>query len=306
MSDKLRLRDYDDGQFESLHAPGSMVVTASGVPNLFGCGFASAYSYALHLNGEVPMPDVGSEMTRRGNYLEPVLFKMFEDEHGRHVRQVKAYADHPELEGLSASPDGVEVVDKADVGPAEAKVVNQVSFAEQWNGLPPLRVMLQHQTQLACTGAAAGPILAWELGTFRSRLHHWDIGCHQGTVERILEETDSFLKRLRDGKTPDPDFTLAADRDAMRRLLNEIDDEMTVDLPGMSGDLDIYTAAKAEEKSAKNRASEAQAKIQHAMGEAAVAMIGEFMVKAPMRERAGYTVDPTNYRDFRVKKRRDS
>jgi hypothetical protein len=168
----LGLKRYRPGVFEKLHAAGNKTFTASMVPALFGeSRFHGAFATMCHAAGLVPLPDFGdSELMTRGTKMEGIAVDEVREQEGWPVcHHIKAWAPHPTIAGLAASPDALAwQTPDGEPGIGEIKVVLREVFQGRdklrpdynWLGGPPMDVELQHQTQLACTGAKWGFIAA--------------------------------------------------------------------------------------------------------------------------------------------------
>jgi hypothetical protein len=155
------LEPYKGAAFEVLHAPGAGIVTASGVPALFGVSrWATARAYAEHLLGRVPLVVRETELMVLGRDLQEVALLRASRATGLAFRPVRHFTRHPTIERFIASPDGLVRRGRRTLGIAEVKLVTPDRFLVAWGDGPPVDVRLQVQAQLACTGAPAGWIVA--------------------------------------------------------------------------------------------------------------------------------------------------
>ena len=203
----LRLTPYTDESFRLMHAAGSGMISASNIAALFGRSrWTSRFAYMAHVMGKVPMPEVGGAHIERGKRLEKVVVEMVAEDKGWRVENVRAWAEHPAVTGLYASPDGVAWrPDREDPGVLELKTVDALIFEREWLGGVPLDIELQHQTQLACTGAKWGAIAILILGIGRFDLVVYETEPHAGTIRAIEREAREALRMVAAGEMPPAD-----------------------------------------------------------------------------------------------------
>lgn len=211
----LNLIPYTEQSFRLMHAAGSRMISASNVAALFGRSrWTSRFAYLAHVSGRVPMPEVGGAHIERGKRLERVVAEMVAEDKGWRVENVRAWAEHPAVTGLYASPDGVAWrPDREDAGVLELKTVDALIFEREWLGGVPLDIELQHQTQLACTGAKWGAIAILILGIGRFDLVVYETEPHAGTIRAIEREAREALRMIAAGELPpfdDSDHTVEA------------------------------------------------------------------------------------------------
>jgi hypothetical protein len=203
--------------FDRFHAAGSMTLTASSVPALFGQSrFAGRYALACHLTGKVPMSVPNEALVERGRLLEPVIVSMLRAEQPTwDVYGLRAYAPHRSIDRFIASPDMEawrqdehppgQLTPNGPPGIVESKVVADLIFEERWQDGPPLDVELQHQAQFACSGATWGAIVALVIGTFRFDLVVYLTAPELKAIALIETAAREFLGMLDAGQLPEPD-----------------------------------------------------------------------------------------------------
>ena len=226
----FNLQPYAEGEFDKMHAAGSMLVSASGVPAIFNA-IPQRYgklTYAMHLAGQKPLPDLDDvALIKIGNLLEPLAAEMLAEQIGVEVTRYDAYSRHPWLP-LFATPDAVAWIDGV-LYIIEIKTVCPRVWAQHWQDGPPLHVALQHQTQFACTGAKAGIIAS--LSPAYGSLDFWFTTPDQPTIDKIELGVDSLMATLERGDMPEPDDT-ETDADAFRSLMWQSDAEKVISIEG--------------------------------------------------------------------------
>lgn len=195
--------------FEAIHAPGSMQVTASIWPTLVlaerdrPSWMPSPYAYAMHLMGKVPLPPPGKEV-RRGKLFEGPAEQILEEDHGIRLREKQFHVKHPKLDGVSATLDGLA----EDGRIVEIKVVDQRDYTERWTRHPPIYPRMQALCQLACMpeveeAVVAALVVSWkEIKVETCRVERMP-----GLIKSLELRAAKFLELIRAGEAPAPDFS---------------------------------------------------------------------------------------------------
>jgi len=164
--------------------------------------------------------------------------------------------------------------------PAEVKSVGDDIKRERWTDpdgrqRPPPYTTLQHQAQLACTGAPGGPIVARFGG---NDCHAWGYKRLEKTIGRIRHEVTAFWESIAWGVRPEPDWTPSCYAAIKAAFPNRIREEMPM-TPEIAAHLipacHTLLLERANEKNAKRRADEARAVILDAVQEYDFATAGD-------------------------------
>lgn len=244
---------YAEGQFESFHAAGSMMLTASMLPALFGVSsWASRYALAAHIKGVVPLVEPDHGRVEAGRWLEPVAIAMRREGRGS-GRQVRAYARHATLP-LIASPDAL-IEEDGRAGPLQVKVLTPRRFREEWAGGPPLPVQIQTQAEFACCpGAAFGEIGALVVGDFDFFLEIHRTAPHPGAIRRLEREVAAFMADLAAGRMPEPDDGHDSTARALEALFApDAGSVVRLDEPEAAERLEAWRQATLDRKAAEAR-----------------------------------------------------
>ena len=232
----FNLQPYAEGEFDRMHGPGAMMVSASNVFALFNAKpeRLGKLSYAAHLTGQDPQPNISDDpLIRVGHALEPLAAELLSEKLEAEVVKHDAYSRHDYLD-MFATPDGVVVLDGVP-HIVELKVVTPKVWWGDWVSedrdliSPPRHIQLQHQAQFACTGATAGIIGVLSLDF--CTIEWFPTKPHQAAIDRIELAVDSFMATLKRGELPDPDDT-EVDFEAFRHLMWQSDPEKTVRIKG--------------------------------------------------------------------------
>lgn len=224
----LNLRPYRGKQFENFHAPGCRLITASMVPALFGEGPTSRFQMLAHVLGASALPPPDRKVVRRGIFLQHAALKMAAEDYPDIVTTpVEAWSRHPTLERMIASPDGV-FTDGSRHGPVEIKVVSPQVWAEQWSEGPPIKTLLQLQTQIACTAAQRGLILCVVCGDRSLELRRpFFVDANQAMIDTIVARVMGDLELIDRNLLPEPQET-APDVRALLRIMPYVTPSETV------------------------------------------------------------------------------
>lgn len=230
----LGLVRYRPGIFEKFKAPGSGVISASGVPALFGeSRYDSRYSYLAHVSGKAPKHvDQDSPVLARGRILEKVMPELIIDQCKldwvKNIEGVRAYAKHPVIPNLIASPDAVVTARDGSLGIGEWKTVDGGVWQRMWIDGPPLDVQLQVQTALACcTNATFGLIgcLTVNARPFTLEALAYRVERNEEVINLIEKQVEEDLALLAEGKLPPPDTSTHSAR-ALQSIYPRVDPGM--------------------------------------------------------------------------------
>jgi putative phage-type endonuclease len=249
--------------------------------------------------------DESSRPMKWGSRLEGAIAAGIAEDEGWKIRKVNRPVRHPAVPMMACLMD-YEIVEHAD-GPApfEIKNVNQWAERSGWvldeEAEAPLYIELQLQHQLACTGRAWGAIGALRGGNepvvIRRRRD-------ENVILRIEQAVAAFAWQVQN--RIEPPIEGAKDLETMKLLYPASVAGSAIDLSADASVLAAYRQyqqGSEQEKAARALKDGAKAAILQALGEHEVGLIGTVDGKtvevcAPMRERAGYTVEPTTYRAF--------
>lgn len=181
-------------------------VGASEVAALFGCQPAYAMShYTLwHVKrGDIPEPTVDGERPAWGFRLEDAIAEAAAEKLGITSYRRSGYWRHKTVPGLGCTPDFI-----CENGSRllECKNVDWLVYRKQWDGEPPKHILLQAQTQMACTGAdivdVCGLVGGNDLKTF-------PIERRPKIVTAIEARILDFWESIANGKEPPIDDTVS-------------------------------------------------------------------------------------------------
>lgn len=308
----LGLVRYQGRMFERLHASGNRLITASQVPALWNQSrFAGRYATVAHAAGKAPLVVEDNMRTMWGRYLEPVAAKMLAEQTGLQVRPIRAYARHRAIDGFLASPDTLLWDADGEPGIGELKVVHEFQYQEHWLDGPPLEVQLQHQAQFAATKARHGYIGALVWGINRCEFLAYPTEPNPDAIRLIEDDVREVLRMIAEDRLPDPDPhpTSVA---ALQTVFPGVIPNKSVQLAGDEAVeaerlFDEWEQIKARRSIDAKREKQIKSWMAMMAVDADELKLGaDKSIRIKEVERAGYTVEPTTYRDYRLRNRAKS
>ena len=180
-------------------------IGASEVAALFGCGYQSHFQLWHEKKGDLAHADYSdNERIVLGRCLEAGIANAAGELYGYALTKADAYYTDDECPGLGATPDYF-LVRQGGEFPAEVKNASWGAFKDDWiiheDGFtePPLRFQLQVQTQLACTGAVAGLLIALISG---DRIVRCEIPRHDEAIAEIRRRVRAFWDSIEANEEP--------------------------------------------------------------------------------------------------------
>lgn len=272
-------------------------VCSSDAPAIMGLDpYRSAADVWLDKRGEDPGFD-GNEATERGNYLEPALLDYALAEIGRPFNRNVMKVHDGKL--LAANFDGFGFEDWSFI--VEAKTSNNPDeFGEQMTDQVPERHIVQIHHAMYVAGpqcrTAWMPVLlpGYRSLDFRMYLVHRD----DDLAEIIAAKGIAFIEKFVRLDIQPPAFKPSLEvLKRLRRTPGKI-----VSVP--AGLVDRVTVLRAAAIQADKDKKEAEAALLAAMGDADGAETDKADITYLIQKRAGYTVDPTEFRQLKIKPRK--
>lgn len=244
--------------------------------------------------------DEAATWDRRGWGLrwERLIADAYTEATGRELSKATTIIVNPDAPWMLASLD----FHGADGRPVEIKKVSAYSdaakfFGEAGTDQLPEGHYLQVQQQIACAEVDSADLAAL-IGDDDFRI--FTVNRNQPIIDKLAEAEREFMERVERRDPPLPDFTHPSTADILAMI--EPDLGTTIDLGAEATALaDEYQALGKAEGETASRRREIKARLLHLMGVAEKAYLpdGRTMRRKPI-ERAGYTVAPASYVDFRI------
>ena len=241
----------------------------------------------------IAVPQEDNEAMKWGRKLEPLVAEAYQEETGRELKDHGFNIWQGSESFLIASQDR-EII-KPQTGHLEIKTSNYIKEGDLAEEIPiPWQVQYQHS--LAATGLAWGGFAI----LLNARKLFWvDVERDNSFIEAMLEAEAKFWKRVQDHDPPAPDASESATK--ILKKLYPKDSGKTVVLPSDALEWDrIRGEADAEIKRWKAQKDAAENNLKAVIGEATFGTVNNVTYSWRHQSRAGYVVDPT---EFRVLKR---
>lgn len=299
-------------------------ITATDAAAIYGVGFDTPYALWCGKTGRRSHKDLSAnEAVYWGTVLEPIVIRECQLRSGRrlapkhrwqsltkakvetyeHEGETKIVLVHPDMPLLSCTPDDVfeawkplpDVAEQQQFegpGALEAKTAGQF-MTSSWDEGVPLYYQIQVQMQLLITGWswACVPVL---IGGRDFRMY--DIARDDVFCQRMVEQIHAWWDRHVVGDMAPP--VEANDKDLLDSLYPK-DDGKTIMLPAEWSKVDRrFQRWKAIHKRAEGEIKAISTKFRAAFGDASYAAIEGTAIQysCKLYPRAGYTVEPTEYR----------
>lgn len=271
-------------------------ITATDVPKILG---ASKYGNALTVwkdkRGELPAEEVG-EAAHWGHVLEDPVAQRYAAETGYRVERI-GVVHHAGAPWMRCSLDRLVFDGDQLVGALEVKTRSAFT-AGAWSADVPDDVLAQVQWQLQVTGLPWIDV-AVLLGGQRMVVHR--LVLDEQIAGLALTEATAVWKHFLDGTVPyvRPDETLL---DLLAKAYPNREGQRALDADQAElarSWIEARAQAKAREKQARADVKTAEGALVQLLGDGDLAAAdGDVVFSYPRRERAGYTVEPTSYRQL--------
>lgn len=209
---------------------------------------------------------------------------------------------------MSSTPDATIALPDGARGTLQIKNVEPSMFARTWKEdgeiAPPLWVAVQSMQDALLAGADRAFVGAMVIG-FNVDFHLIEVPMHAGVLTKIRCAIGDFWSMVEREEPPPPDY--ARDGALIARLFAD-DNDSEIDLSSSARIVEIMCARNELKKREADGADAAKqrkvydAEIIHLLGNAARGRLADGrLIEAKTVRRAGYTVQPSQYRAVRVK-----
>lgn len=232
-----------------------------------------------------------------GHQVEPILAQWYELETGWRCRNPGGTVRHRDVDWMIAHPDRLPVVPRGsgDRRGLELKMrVQATGWGPSGSDEIPDDVMLQVQHYMEVTRRPVWDVVAWLLGPCDVR--HYTIPRDRSIGDQLVATSGSFMARVRTGRPPPIDYSHATALGLVQQL-NPETSTRTVRLPDEAQHWhEVLVAARAERDRLDTVADACRARIEHMMGDAALAFLPDgSSYDRKLRSRGGFTVEPSTY-----------
>lgn len=290
------------------HETRNQFIGASEVGALFGCSPFLTKFQMWHLKkGNVVAPKLEGERLTWGTRLESIIANGIAEDNGMTINFVGYRQTHPSIPGMAATLD-FEILDSEAKTPGcfEIKNKDRSVFYDSWMQEDktieaPLDIELQLQHQMMVTGYEFGA-LGVLVGGNESYLIRRDP--HEKVQKAIQERIEQFWETIEKNIEPEPtshkDLKFAASLYARPEGGKEIDLSGDIDFANLLLSLETLRGSKTETQKILELT---QAKIMNRIKDAEMVFCGDKTLTAKLTNRKGFTVEPTSFRQLRIKNR---
>ncbi len=277
-------------------------IGASDSPAILGEGYEEQNAFSVYAEKAegVPQSLKSTEAMEVGTAMEPVIRSLFEDRTAMDVIKTPPYrVVYADGAGIIACTLDGEVVDHGERGVWEAKNVSEYE-ANKWRGEdPPLRVQIQVQHQMLCTGYNFG-YAAGLLGG--NRLVWRRIERNEKFIAALCLQLGIFWAHVVRREPPAIDGSRAT-REALKRLYpHDTGEEIGLPIDAQNWDLYLCTA-KADAKHHQQIVDKYENEIKAAMGTASIGVLpggGRYNYREQTRK--AHSVKESTFRVLRREK----
>jgi predicted phage-related endonuclease len=249
-----------------------------------------------------------SPAMRRGRLLEPVAIQLIREERpGWGIKANQFYYRDPECR-LGGTPDALATdPERPGFGIVQIKSVERSIFRQKWRNEdgevePPMWIVVQAIVEAHLTGAKWATVAALVLG-HGIDIEFVEIPLHDGILKRLRDAVADFWQAVEENRPPNPDF--AKDGELIERLFRDATDQEPVDLTGdneLPALLDERQQLSTVKNDAEKRLKEIKAELLFKLGTHVFGRCADGrLITAKTVYRKGYTVEPSSYRDLRIK-----
>lgn len=245
-----------------------------------------------------------SEWLEIGLAIEPTVAALYERRTQRQLWTPETpwtVARHARIPFMTASIDRwvIEAADKDGSGVLELKNVGGF-MAHDWEDEPPLHYQVQVQHQLAVTGFRWASVAGLIGG---NRFKHYDVERNEEFIGELEAKCIEFWEKVQRGEMPPPDGSKHTAR--ALKALHPKDNGAGVSLPDEAvAWWDELCAIRKQNSANEKREKELKNLLAALVGPATFGSLPDGrLVSYKHCSRAGYVVDPTEFRVFREEKK---
>lgn len=266
------------------------------------CKWSSPYKIWCEKTGVVPPKDLGGiESVEWGLRHEPAIAQAVMDRAGRQVVLSDEFSFYraDDKDFLTASPDAFQKIEGRD-DPGNLQIKTASFFVrEEWENGCPMPYQIQCQAEMRVTGCRWGSLVVLIGGN--RLLGPFDFERNDDFLGKAEAALEAFWQLVLD-KTPPEIDGCEADEGVIKSLY-KTDNGESVDLGAeWIPIVDEWRKVNEERKASKKREDALKAKLMAALGPSLIGALpdGRKLI-CPTRNRAGYTVEATSFRQLSLK-----
>lgn len=279
-------------------------VTSTEISALFGCNpYITHYELWHRKKGQLNTAFEETDRTRWGKRLEDSIAYGVAEDNGWKIRKKNEYIQNKSLR-LGASFDfalndgGVE----GDKALLEIKNVDSLAFRNGWiqhddgDVECPLHIEFQIQQQMMLAEIDQAYIAALVGGNSTHILYR---KLDPEIVGQIKFKSTQFWKSIEEGQAPTPDFN--KDADVIKELYSITHKGKAINYTDRARELSLkYSNLNEQISKLEKEKTSVKSELLTILGDAEKMIDDKFTISAAQVMRAGFTVQPTQYRNFRI------
>jgi len=278
-------------------------ITASEIGALAGCDqHRSARAvYEEKVSGRIDDSDNG--VLQRGRWQEAAVLEALQEMRPswaiQRPREYVRRTDHR----LGATSDALARDDDDRRLVVECKSVVKPVFEQDWSDGPPLKYQLQALANAMLRDADAAVIVALVRDFWTDDYREFPVHRHALAEGRILDMVADFWRRVEQNDPPEFDFSQDA---AVIRQMYARPRLESVDLSNHNRIAELCDEKlrwQARKREADGALKTIDAEICAILGDAEIAEHPDYKITWKLQKRAGYTVEPNEFRQLRVTRR---
>lgn len=250
----------------------------------------------LEKRQEITVDDVfDDEMVWWGRALEPVVRQKYAELTGRTVVLPAGTLRHPAYGFMLAHVDGI--IRDESRGYEGKTAFHSTGWGEEGTDQIPREYLLQVHHYLTVT-----QFETWDVAVLIGRRFQiYEVAADREMSEMLIAGEAEFMRRVREGDPPSLDYDHPTARDVVKKLYPGTNGARLVASDSAIAWRQQLEVAAAAEKAAKANVESLKSRLLEEMGEAALLAFPD--AKCYRRQtisRAGYSVEPADYIDFRL------
>lgn len=251
----------------------------------------------LEKRGEIARsePAANDEVIWWGRALEPIVRQKYAETTGRVVVLPVTTLRSEKHPFMLAHVDGLI---KGELRGYEGKTAfHSIGWGEEGTDEIPREYLLQVHHYLTVTNYEV-----WDVAALIGRhFQIYQVPRDLEMSEMLIAGETEFMRRVRDGDKPPLDYDHKTARDVLKKLYPGTNGARLIASESAIAWRKQLEAAAAAEKAAKANIESLKSRLLEEMGEAALLAFPDAKCyRRQVTQRAGYTVDPTEYIDFRL------
>lgn len=257
----------------------------------------TALELYLEKRGEVPRQEIAAndEVIWWGRALEPIVRQKYAEMTGRVVMLPTGTLRHPAYGFMLAHVDGI--IQDEPRGYEGKTAFHSAGWGEEGTDQIPREYLLQVHHYLTVT-----QFEVWDVAVLIGRRFQiYEVAADREMSEMLIAGEAEFMRRVREGDPPPLDYDHPTARDVVKKLYPGTNGARLVASESAITWRQQLEAAAAAEKAAHANVESLKSRLLDEMGEAALLAFPDAKCfRRQKTSRAGYSVEPTDYIDFRL------